>query len=217
MNTKQSLLTNDQKLLIAEMQAAYGIDPNEVIFFSEDAEPFFGYEATCVLANHLTDLRGIDIEPVETGFVDSLSLKCTVTLPDGRTRSAVGVVNVSEVIDGVKMSSQQLYATASARAIRNALRTAGINLLKLHAVQRNGSTAPVEFAGPPRSEYQRLLRQAHALGVEARYIVGDDKSAWYEAIHERYGKDGSNELTEHCLADWVAFLRSQVPAGKPAA
>lgn len=217
MNTKQSLLTTDQKLLIAELQAAYGIDPNEVIFFSDDAEPFFGYEATCVLCDKLTDLRDINIEPFEQSFVDSLSLRCTLTLQDGRTRSAVGVVNVNEQIDGVTMTTQQLYATASARAIRNALRTAGINLLRNHEYRKTNQPGGVAFAHPPLDERQRLLREVHALGLETGYIIGTDKSAWHQVLSVRYGVEASSDLGVELLRNFAAFLRSQLPTAKAAA
>jgi hypothetical protein len=232
MSTKQNVLSNDQRNFVAEMAAAYGIDPSEIMFFSEDAEPFFGYEATCVLCDRLTDLHDINLEPVASSLNDSLTLKCTITLADGRTRSGLGVVNVNERLQGPVsldlLSGQQLYATASARAIRSALRTAGINLLKLHAAAKRG-TGGVEFTGGPQDEKASLLRQVHALGNETGYIFENwvegadgnrsftDKTGWRRILRTRYQVEASSELNVAQLADLAAFLRTQLPLQKAAA
>ncbi len=210
--------TQEQHALIAELSANYGIDPEEVIFFANDPRPFLSYEANCVLCNRLTDLRGIDIEPVNNGFIDSISYRCTLTTADGSTRSAVGVGNVNEVDnDGKKLNSGQLDQMASGRAIRNALRVAGIDLLKLHRQALQGRVTPIEFAGPPMDEYSRLLRQAHALGNVAGIIIGDDKSAWRTILHNRYGVVHSNELNVEQLHDFCAVLGTLAPQQKAAA
>lgn len=209
MNTEQKILNNDQKLLAAEIAATYGIDPDEITYFTDDPRPTFGYEATAILCNHLTDIRGIDIEPVNNGFVDSVSYRCTLTRADGSTRSAVGVANVDERDSNDKqLTAAQLIQTASGRAIRNALRVAGIDLLKLHHQSKD---LPVEYAGPSRSNWESLLRMTHALGTQAGLIVGTDKTAWRRVIVNRYGVGSSGELTEDQLADFAAVLKTLVP------
>lgn len=206
--TPQKILNTEQKHLVAELCSAYGISPEEIIFFTDDSTPLFSYEATCVLCNRLTELKGIDLEPVNNGFVDSLSYRCTLTLPDGSTRSAVGVANVNETQDNVRLSGAQLTALASGRAIRNTLRVAAIDLLKLHARLNKDA---IVFSGLPRSNFENLVRQAHALGIEAGQIIGRDKSPYHAIMQNRYGKTHTNELTEAELADFVAVLKTLVP------
>ncbi len=208
-NTQEKTNTQEQNLLIAELSATYGIEPEEIIFFTGDPRPIFSYEATAVLCNRLTDLRGIDVEPVNNGFVDSVSYRCTLTQADGCSRSAVGVANVGEK-DGSDntLKSSQLIELASGRAIRNALRVAGIDLLKLHNQSKN---VVIEYTGPSVSNYQSLLRLVHILGQEAGLIIGDDKSAWRQILDNRYGVRASSDLNEDQLADFAAVLKTLAP------
>ena len=217
MKNQQNILTSEQTALIKELVTEYGIEATEVTFFSGDPKPFLGYEATTVLCNYLTDLHDINIEPVQNFFVDSLPLRCKLTLADGRTRSAVGVANVNETdSDNKKLSEQQIYYLASARAIRNALRASGIDLIKLH-IEQKLTGRRIEYSGSPLSNYDNLLRQVHVLGQEADLIIGEDKGPWRKIIMNRYGVWHSNELNEEQLADFAAVLRTLVPQVKAAA
>lgn len=203
--------TAEQNRLVNELIESYGIEPGDISFFPGDPKPFLSYEATCAVANQLMDLQDIDIQPVESKAADSLWLKCTLTSPDGRTRSAVGVANTSEEIDGKAMSSQQLYATASARAIRNALRAAGADLIKMHE-QRKAGGGELEFR-PQRGTRDALLAQAHILAREAGLIRTftdgvTDKTAWVAFLQKRYLVNSSKFLQEADLADLVAVLRT---------
>ena len=201
--------TKEQNHLIAELSATYGVEPEEIIFFHGDPKPLFAYEAGCVIANALTDLRGIDIEPVNNGFIDSISYRCILTRTDGASRSAVGVANINETDEnGKKLTTPQLEVLASGRAFRNVLRVAGIDLLKLHNQAMHGV---VPFGATPKTNYANLLGQAHHLGQMAGLIIGDDKSAWRTILRNRYGVNHSNELSESQLADFVAVLNTLVP------
>jgi hypothetical protein len=212
-NQPQKILSAEQSALVAELTTAYGIEPEDIIFFGNDPKPFLTYEATCALCNQLTNMHDISIEPQPSGFVDSLAYRCTLTLSDGRTRSAVGVANIKETADEKPMSEQQLVQVASSRAIRNALKTAGIDLLKLHLQFVRGEVDSLNF----KSNYASLIAQAHILGKEAGLINGDDKFAWYRLIENRYGQLSSNSLSETELADFVAVLKTLVPQVKRAA
>lgn len=188
--------------LTQELVTRYGIEPDEVIYYPGDPKPHLRYEAACILANALVpDLTGIVIEPVESVQDDSISLLCSLRLanPD-RMRNAVGVANRGEPLDGGEaMSDQQLYQLASSRAMRAALRVAGIDLIKLHY----GSAEPV------KDNRTALIAQAHALGDEIGYIgPGDDKTLWRLVLRNRYrGTDSCSGLTDSQLADLVAFLQ----------
>lgn len=206
MQSKQQLLSASQASLVADLAGRYGIDPSEITFFTDDPKPFIGYEATCVMLGRLRpDLVSIDIEPIETSFVDSLSLRCSLTFADGRHRSAVGVVNVAEQLDGKPMSSQQLYQAASGRAIRNALRTAGIDVVRLHTEAVDNSID----IGSPKTERAALLAQVHALGKEVGLISAETgKEHWSSFLMHRYGVASSSQLGTELLADLAATLRT---------
>jgi|GEM_PF-6937144 len=205
MSNQQQLLTGEQKALVDDFVATYGFDRSDIIFFDDDPKPFFGYEATCVLCNKLTDLRNIDVEPVETSFVDALWIKTTVIDSEGRRWSAVGVANINETIDGKPMGSQQLYTTASARSIRNTLRAAGFDLLQLHYTKKHGLPGD---AVAPRNNYAALIARAHVLGKEIGLITEHSKAPWHAYLNKRYGVPHSNELSEAQLADFVAILET---------
>src|SRR5690606_31046751 len=125
--------TADQESFVDELVAAYGIDRSDVTFFPNDPEPFLGYEAQTALANRLADIRDIDSSVEPATKPDSITIKVRLELENGRTRSGIGVVNINEPgPDGKSMSHQQLIYTATSRAMRSALRTAGYDLIKMH-------------------------------------------------------------------------------------
>lgn len=197
-----SKLSIEQEILVSEF-SAYGINPEEILFYSEKAEPFFTYEATSALCRELTDIQSIDVESFE-GFGDSTSIKCRVMFPDGTSRSATGTVNNDEKIDGREMSQHQRIALASARAIRNTLKASGINLLKAH---RQREKAPVIDS----QLRNKLLAECHALAEECGFIFGQDKTFWRSMLRSRYQIDSSGDLSVHELTDLVAFLRACLP------
>lgn len=205
MNTPQHLLNDRQSELVQQLVDDYGISPDEITFFAGEPDPTLGYEASCVMCNFLApEIIQIDVNPIESPFVDSLAVRCSLADEHGRSRSAVGVVNASERIGDEVMNPQQRYQAATSRAIRNALRVAGIDLLKRHAQRRSG--LPVD-AVPGKSNRRKLVAQAHALGVEAGFIINDTKDGWRRMLWHRYGVDSSAHLGEHQLADLVAALR----------
>lgn len=214
MNESVKILSAEQSAIISELVDNYAIDPEQVIFFAEDGtKPFLKYEAACALSNALLpDLIDIDVVPVQSATGDSYALKCSLIFADGRARRASGVVNFKETIDGEPMNESQIHQLASARAIRNALKTADIDLIGRHYAQKGEI---LDFK--PKSHYNSLLGEAHQLGKEALLIDGDNKRAWYLQIAKRYNVNHSNELSEDQLSDFVAFLKTLVPQQAKAA
>jgi len=208
-NQPQKILNAEQSALVAELSMTYGIEPEEIIFFDNESTPFLTYEANWVLCNHLTSLIHIGVEPVPSAFTDSVSVKCSIIFKNGNERSAVGVANIAEKINERDISQQQAINLASSRALRSVLRASGIDLIKLHHQSIKGEVLDFQV----KSNYNALLGQAHRLGTEAELIIGDDKSAWYRLLKNRYGVQRSNELSEDQLADFVAILKTLVPQG----
>ena len=214
---EQQIFTPEQRALKIELVTTYGLDPEEIIFFSADADPFFGFEACCILCNKLADLHDINTDLPASQFPDSVPVKVSITLADGKTRSSVGVANKGETDgDGNELNSEQIFYLACGRGLRNVLRIANIDLVKLHRERTTGVVEP-QFSGSPLSNYDNLLRQVHVLGQEADLIIGDDKGPWRKIIMNRYGVWHSNELNEEQLADFAAVLRTLVPQVKAAA
>ena len=205
--TTTKTYTAEQAALVQAITSQFDVQPDEVVFFGDDPRPLLAYEATCVIANQLVpDLNSIIIEPVQSVADDSVSILCTLRFADGKMRGAVGVANAGEPGDGGEvMSEQQLQQLASSRAIRNALRVAGIDLIRLIRSRTDAAASP---APAGRTNRDNLVAQAHALGTECGYIRGTDKITWRRLLNNRYGVASSADLTEPQLADLVAMLRT---------
>lgn len=220
--------TQEQQLLIAEYCAAFGLEPDQIIFFTGDPKPFFDREATAVLLNRLLDVAGIEDTPVQSIFPENLAIHYKVTFTDGTFAGSTGMANINELLDGEKMTPEQIKSLATSRAARSALLNKGIDLVKLHEAAKAGSRV-ARFAGPPANEHAKLLREVHALGYETGYIVdswyeGDtgrvrftEKRPWHHLIERRYGELRSADLTDDQLKDFAAFLRSMLPVAQQAA
>jgi hypothetical protein len=216
-NTQQKTYTKEQHELIAEFAATYGLEPEQIRFYSDDPQPFFDRDATAVLIHKLTSAVGIEDEPMASPLGDAIAVKYRITFEDGTFASSTGIANVNEKgSDDQPLTFEQLQSLATSRASRSALRNKGIDLVKLHFASKN--VTQVEFSGPPRSQYENLLREAHALGREVGLINDADagdahpKRLWYGVLRMRYNVTASNRLNVEDLADFVAFLKSLRPA-----
>lgn len=208
----QSKLTHEQASLVASLSSSYGIDPDDIRFFEPSGSPFLGYEAMCAMINALCpEVRGIDLSVEQSPFPDAIGIRCSLTFADGRCRSAVGVSNAGEKLGDEIMSPQQLHYVACSRALRLALRTAGIDLLRLHS-------AADGYHGRKTIDVRTtLLAQVHLLGREIGILRDDDRSAWESLLERRYGVRSSAALQQTQLADLVSVLRSLKPTSQATA
>lgn len=230
MNTQQNIYTKEQHQLIAEFAATYGLEPEQIRFYSNDPQPFFDRDATAVLIHKLTTAVGIEDDLVPPPSADAIAVKYRITFEDGTFASSTGIANLSETDgDNNPLTPEQLQSLATSRASRSALRNKGLDLVKLHAATKRGPSG-IEFSGPPQTERQRLLREVHASGYGCGYIFdtwggdhGDrqkyvDKSGWRRILATRYnGVEASSDLTDLQLKDLASFLRSQRPMQQAAA
>lgn len=196
--------TKDQHALIAELAATYGVEPDQIRFFSADPRPFFDHEAAAAICRRLAGARGIKNHQVASINADSISMECEITFDDGFTSSAVGVANTNETIDGKPMTEEQLKRLATSRAMRGTLVNAGVDLLKLHNQKMFGTVTDIST----RTNRQKLSNEAHALGEEVCAIVGKNKTVWMKMLLKRYGVFTSTTLSDEQLADLVAFLKT---------
>ncbi len=213
---KNTKLNAQQAGIVAEFCTSYRIEPEDITFFDNDPQtPFFGYEASCVLLNELTDIIEIEIEPVAAVSPDTVSRRCRLVFPSGSS-SFIAAANVNEKDDdGKPFSPQQIEWLADSRAIRGAIRTKGLNLLRLHwdsKEDHDGEDAKT-LSRSPRSA---AIAQAHILGNEVGLIVGKNKSLWYQTIDQRYGVRHAGELDGGQLADFIAFMQALKPKARAA-
>jgi hypothetical protein len=213
MNEPKKVLNSEQSALVAELTAEYGIEPEDILFFDDSAKPFLTYEAASALSNKLADLFQIGVEPVVSPFADSIAVKCTIVTKDGHERSAVGVANRAEKINDSDISDQQAINLASSRALRNVLRAAGIDLIKLHRQATGGELTDKGM----KSNRTSLIGQAHKIGVEIGLIFENEKAPWRNVLKSRYNVTTSADLTEEQLSDLVAFLNTLKQPAKQAA
>ncbi|MBK8810676.1 MAG: hypothetical protein IPN69_08080 [Acidobacteria bacterium] len=215
MNEPIKILSAEQEALVKEFETYYDIARDDVMFFADEPRPFLSYEATCLLCNVLTDLRSIEVELAGNQFPESVVYRCSLELPDGKIRMAVGVVNTGETIQGKELSPQQIAYVATSRAIRNVLRASGIDLYRLH--REFVDQRPAE-SGPLRDLRSKLLAEAHILGKESALIDADNtKTAWRRLLHNRYQVYSAADLSDEQLADFTAVLKTLVPQQKRAA
>jgi hypothetical protein len=206
MNQILKNLNEDQINDVTELVQTYGVEPNDVIYFQNELYPFLKYKAMTAMCNQLLKPTLIDVYPVPSVQPDSLSLKCVIEFQDKQIRNGVGVVNYFEKFGGEELSDTEIYDLASARAMRNALKNAGVDLFKLHKQQRG-----TVYDFRVKSGIASLLGQAHKLGKDALLIQGNNKQAWYKLLKTRYDVNSSNELSETQLADFVAVLKTLAP------
>lgn len=205
----------DKKLTSAQFDQAldfvntYGIEAEDIIYFNDKPDPFFSYEAVGVLCNQLTDLQDICIDPAASPFVDSVAVRCTLKT-ENRTSSSIGIANINEKIRGEELNELQVLGLASARAIRNALKIAGIDLVKAHYKAKETGEATT-IAADQESTRSKLLAQAHIAGAAAGLIQNKDKSLWRKFLENRYGVESSQHLSEQSLNDLVAVLNTMKP------
>lgn len=213
---KNPTLNTQQAAIVAEFCTAYPIEPEDITFFANDPQtPFFGYEASCILLQKLTDIVEIEIEPVASVSPDSISRRCRLVFANGSS-SFIAAANLNEKDDeGNQLSTQQIEWLADSRAIRGAARAKGLNFVRLHwdsKEDHDGEDAKT-LSRSPRSA---AIAQAHILGNEVGLIVGKNKSLWYQTIDQRYGVRHAGELDGGQLADFIAFMQALKPKARAA-
>lgn len=239
MNTNEQTYTKEQHELIADLCTTYGIEPDQIVFFENDPEPIFDREATSILLHKLTDVAGIEDEPLPPPSQDAVASKYRVTFKDRSFAASSGVANLNEQIKGRTVTVDEARSLSIGRAARSALKNKGINLLKLHFQRKSGKvatpnfsvTVPIEVEVTSRgaseapesikTERARLIGHVHALGAEAGLINEftdpsegkiTDKTEWYKAIGTRYGIDSCYGLDNDQLRDFAAYLKTLLPA-----
>ena len=206
---ERNVLTIAQDDLVKELIETYGLEAEQIGFEGDDANPILDYEALCVMRINLTDFQDVQIsEPVINIEQKSVSVKCTITLRDSRT------VNVSEDValgdpkpDGKLIETiREAKVFARARAMRFAIRTAGVNLMRAHRdFMKTGKVATASPVDPRTPIYQEV----HLLAAKLGFIQGKDKSAYEGYIAEMFeGRTSSKDLNDIELQKLLVSFRS---------
>lgn len=211
MSVPQKILNAEQAALVNSLKKTYAAEDEDVLFFSDRSRPTLSFELQSIMLNELTDIQDIDLQPIMSVDADSITLKCSLTLSDGRIRSAVGVVNKNELLEGKPMSPQQLLSVASGRAMRNVCRAAAIDLIALH-FHRLQTPAPASATERFEGLRNKLLGECHLLGIESGLIADGNRSLWEAFLSNRYGRNSASRLNDAELSDLAGALRAFKPA-----
>lgn len=204
--------THEQAAIVKELCEVHELDATQIGFEDDSSTtPIFDYEAVCALSLRLTDIQHIDCSIIDHGDADAelITAKCTVTVPDGRTRSCEGSAQLLERLkDGnIIETYQQAAAIAQARAVRRGIRSVGINLWNAHRkFMQTGEVVAGHTRHDPRSP---LYSEIHILATELDLIVDGDKKRYQEFIAENYdGRTSARDLSDIELHRLLISFRS---------
>lgn len=214
---EQKLFTPAQMEIVRDLCETHGLVPEQISFNESETTPFFDHEATSLLALRLTDIQHLDCRIANREYdgqndVPRLwhrtTARCTVTLPDGRTRTVEDTAVIGEILgNGVVVEDERLgEATAKNRAVRLAVRSVGVNLWNAHKqFKATGEVATGSTAVNPR---QTLYNEIHALAEEIDLIVGGDRTEYERFLGEMFpGITSSRDLNDIEIRQFRAALR----------
>lgn len=206
-----------QALLVKEFNTDYGVDPMQVYFDGESAEPsYFGFEALSQLAMQLApNVKDIAVETVEVNQTTGLVLsRGTVVLSDGRTRSGEAGCIVGDALpSGLSVETiKSALDVSGARALQKALRMVGFDPVRAHEAQKQLGTPAPASAGPrftPEEEQRNNeLAEIHILAEQCGLITVNDKTAYRRQLSVFFpGVDSASQLTAGERAQFIATLR----------
>ncbi len=191
----KKFLSKEQTELVNEFVGVHGLEARQISFDGNSTEPIFDYEALNFLRLRLTDLQ--DTDPWIAERNESLGIvtaKCTATLTDGRTASDLGSAQIGEILhDGTQIENfMRAEPVALARALRRAIRSAGINLLRAH---RNFmKTGEIACGGIDEEFNSKIGKEIHALAGEWGHLKRNDKTAYQDFIENVFGKGKRSTL-----------------------
>lgn len=186
-----------QMNIVSDLCQTHGLDPTQIAFEGDDLNPIFDYEAVSLLSLRLTDIRSIDCSLISRDQDGRSTCECTVSLPDGRSRTVSDSAAIGEEMPGggsVK-DTRLADSVARSRASRLGIRAVGINLYHAHKRYREtGRIAAASTASDPRAA---ALRELHVLAVELDLIVDGDKTAYQRFLADSFeGKTSSTDLND---------------------
>jgi hypothetical protein len=181
---QQGLLTAEQLAIVNEFRDSYGIEAGQISFDGAGATPIFDYEALSLLASSLGDFRDILTSIDQLDYAHDLaSCNCTITLPNGYTRTMFGSARVGQTMhDGRTLANiDDALTLASYRALRRALRAVGFDPLRAHRQRQAGQEITAQPIGADEIR-NRELAQIHILAAELGWSARGDDSRYRQMI-----------------------------------
>lgn len=210
MTEPRKILTADQQKIVREISETHGLDPKQISFESDDPTPIFDFEAVCMLSLKLTDIQDITCEISDRDFdTQIVTARCSVKLPDGRTRVCEDSARLHEPIgDGGTIDSLRMADNvAQARAVRRGIRSVGINLWNAHKqFMKSGIVAQGHTQHDPRKpQYEEI----HVLAGNLGLIEPGNKQRYKAFIAESYdGRTSAKDLDDSELQRFLISLRA---------
>lgn len=210
MSDNKKTLTGRQRQIVLEFQINYGIDPEQINFDGKDETPILDYEAISQLSLNLTDIQDISCSIVQTNEANGKIVACcTVTLPDGRSRSVDASAFIGEKLYDETEVNSAIFAEALARsrATRVAIRSVGINLMKAHKEYlASGKVVNGHTNNDPRHpQYQEINVIAHKMGLKTK----NSREGYERFLAENFeGLTSAKDLDDIQLHRFVILLRS---------
>jgi hypothetical protein len=215
----QPKYTAAQYALIQELCDVHGLQADQISFDGSELNPIFDYEAVCALSLKLTDIADIKsrmleptTEPFGSGQVRISNAECTVTLPDGRTRTCVDSAQLGETVAGrIYDTPRKADGLAQNRSVRRGIRSVGVDLYEAHRkFMDTGELAAGHTDHDPRLPN---YREIHVLGTELGLIVDGDKTGYRRMMGEMFdGVTSSKELNDIQLRQFLVGLRAMAGA-----
>jgi hypothetical protein len=195
--------------LVKDLCETHGLQPEQISFDGDDLNPIFDYEAISLLSLRLSDIRSIDCSRITRDGSGRSTCECTVTLPDGRSRTVSETAEIGEELgSGTKIGDSRLAdSVARSRASRLGIRSVGVNLYNAHKrFKETGQIAAGTTDNDPRAAKGAEL---HALAAECGLIKGSDRSRYEAFIAESFdGATSSKDLNDIDLQRLLNQLRA---------
>jgi hypothetical protein len=207
---QQRTLTHDQHETVKEITEMHGLDPSQISFEGEDPTPIFDFEAVSLLSLKLTDIQDLTCEIMDRNAqTEIVTARCTVRLPDGRTRVCEDSARLHEpfgdggTIDTLRMADN----VAQARAVRRGIRSVGINLWHAHKKYReSGSVALGHTRHDPRKP---VYEEIHVIAGNVGLITNGNKEAYKAFLAETFdGRTSAKDLDDEDLQRFLVLLRA---------
>ncbi len=207
--------TPEQSAIVKEICELHGLDETQISFEGREVTPIFDYEAVCALTLKLTDIQNIDCWISDRGNAEEeiVTAKCTVTIPDGRTRSCEGHAQLLERLGdgGIVETFVQAEALAQSRAVRRGIRSVGVNLYNAH--RKFVETGEIVAGHTDHDPKLPIYNEIHALATELDLIVDADRTGYRQLISEMYnGATSSKTLNDIELRQFLVALRAMAGA-----
>ncbi len=215
-DTDKRILTGEQEQLASEFVSNYGIERSQISFENDRPNPIFDYNALTILAGIFCNFEIKIGLPQHTDF--GVQILASVQLPNNKPLEFPETAYLDEKLpDGTTVADRRTLDTlVRSRALRTAIRTGGVDLVKAHRNLIAGN--PPQTIAQVVSVEDIMRREIHALAGELGYIKiekvdgknREDRTEYEKLIGEQFeGCTSSKDLAQHELRQLRDLLRAE--------